>query len=64
MDEARALIGNAKLKIIPIDDMSEAADASVKVAKMVNMAKSMNLELNIALKKHDTPSDKYSTVCK
>lgn len=66
MEEARTLIAKSQMKIIPIDDMSAAADASVKLAKMVNLAKSMNVELNISLKKdaaRDKRRSKYAPEC-
>ena len=44
------MILDAKLKIIPIDDMSDAAEASVTVADICRLAKSLNLDIELTPK--------------
>ncbi|CAB0035380.1 unnamed protein product [Trichogramma brassicae] len=43
VDEAKALIANAGLKIVPVDDLDEAARIAVKLSTIVKLAQSANL---------------------
>lgn len=47
MDEAKVLIGSSGLKILPVSDLEEAARLSVKLSKIVEIAKDANLKLSI-----------------
>ncbi|EFN80454.1 Succinyl-CoA ligase [ADP-forming] subunit beta, mitochondrial [Harpegnathos saltator] len=59
--EAKALIADAKLKVFSIDDFAEAAETSVKLALMMNLAKSLNLDMNIITKSSGKESSTDST---
>lgn len=48
---------DAKLKIIPIDDMSAAAEASVSVADICRLARNLNLDIEL------TPKSTQNSVC-
>ena len=61
MNEAKALIVNAKLKIIPIDGMAEAAEAAVKVADLCRIAKELNLDIELSIK--SGTSDEKGETC-
>lgn len=50
MKEAKDLITKAKLKIVPIDDMALAAEASVKLVEIVQYAKKFNLDVSFSPK--------------
>ncbi|KAG7200532.1 hypothetical protein KM043_001095 [Ampulex compressa] len=50
--EAKALILEAKLKVISVDDFAKAAETSVKLALMVHLAKSLNLDVAFASKEN------------
>ncbi|XP_076650942.1 succinate--CoA ligase [ADP-forming] subunit beta, mitochondrial-like [Halictus rubicundus] len=49
VDEAKALIANAGLKIVPIDDLDEAARVAVKLSTIVKLAQSENLSVNFEI---------------
>ncbi|XP_011505101.1 PREDICTED: succinyl-CoA ligase [ADP-forming] subunit beta, mitochondrial isoform X2 [Ceratosolen solmsi marchali] len=49
VDEAKALIANAGLKIVPVDDLDEAARVAVKLSTIVKLAHSANLNVNFEL---------------
>ncbi|XP_046614958.1 succinate--CoA ligase [ADP-forming] subunit beta, mitochondrial-like [Neodiprion virginianus] len=49
VDEAKALIANAGLKIVPIDDLDEAARVAVKLSTIVKLAQSANLNVNFEI---------------
>ncbi|KZC10540.1 Succinyl-CoA ligase [ADP-forming] subunit beta, mitochondrial, partial [Dufourea novaeangliae] len=51
VNEAKVLIRDAQLKVISVDDFAEAAEAVVKLALMVNLANSLNLDINFTTKK-------------
>ncbi|XP_058802822.1 uncharacterized protein LOC131670862 [Phymastichus coffea] len=59
-DKGKQLIRDAKLKIIPIDDMAEAAEACVSVADICRLARNLNLDIELTPKappKKFTPSE-------
>merc|ERR1711953_14921 len=47
VDEAKVMIGSSGLKILPCSDLEEAARLSVKLSKIVEIAKDAHLTLNI-----------------
>ncbi|XP_023290222.1 uncharacterized protein LOC105696372 [Orussus abietinus] len=49
VDEAKALIANAGLKIVPVDDLDEAARIAVKLSTIVKLAHSANLNVNFEI---------------
>jgi len=49
VDEAKALIANAGLKIVPIDDLDEAARVAVKLSTIMKLAQSENLSVNFEI---------------
>jgi len=44
------LISDAKLEVISVDDFAQAAETSVKLALMMNLAKSLNLDIHFTAK--------------
>lgn len=48
--KAKQLILDAKLKVISVDDFAQAAETSVKLALMMNIAKSLNLDITFSAK--------------
>lgn len=46
MNEAKALIEKSKLRILPKDDLDEAAMLSVHLAQIVHLAKEAHLNVN------------------
>lgn len=61
MEEAKVLIRDARLKVISVDDFAEAAETVVKLASMVNLANSLNLDINFKSKQK---SDYETSNCK
>ena len=53
MDEAKVLIATSGMKILPISDLEEAARLSVKLSKIIAMAKDAHIDVKIAMP--DTP---------
>jgi len=49
VDEAKALIATAGLKIVPVDDLDEAARIAVKLSSIVKLAQSANLNVNFEI---------------
>merc|ERR1712119_66985 len=47
VDEAKVMIGSSGLKILPVDNLDEAARLAVKLSKIVEIAKDAHLTLNI-----------------
>merc|ERR1712158_23067 len=47
VDEAKVMIGSSGLKLIPVDNLDEAARLAVKLSKIVAMAKDAHVTLNI-----------------
>jgi succinyl-CoA synthetase beta subunit len=47
VDEAKVLIGSSGMKILPISDLEEAARLTVKLSKIVCMAKEANITVSI-----------------
>lgn len=50
MTKAKQLILDAKLKVISVDDFAKAAETSVKLATMMNIAKSSDLDITFSTK--------------
>ena len=49
VDEAKVLIGSSGMKILPVDNLEEAARLTVKLSKIVAMAKDAHIEVKIAM---------------
>jgi len=49
VDTAKVLIASAGLKILPTDDLDEAARLAVKLSNIVGMARSANLNINFEI---------------
>lgn len=47
VDEAKVLIAASGMKILPVSDLEEAARLSVKLSKIVEIAKETHLNINI-----------------
>merc|ERR1712079_188345 len=47
VDEAKVMIGSSGLKILPVDNLDEAARLSCKLSKIVEIAKETHLNINI-----------------
>ena len=47
VDEAKVLIGSSGMKILPVSDLEEAARLSVKLSKIVSMAKDAHISITI-----------------
>jgi len=47
VDEAKVLIGSSGMKILPVSDLEEAARLSVKLSKIVGMAKDAHINITI-----------------
>lgn len=50
MEKAKKLILDAKLKVFSEDDFAQAAATSVKMASMINLANSLNLDIAFSAK--------------
>ncbi|XP_053975375.1 succinate--CoA ligase [ADP-forming] subunit beta, mitochondrial-like [Hylaeus volcanicus] len=50
MEEGKVLIRDAKLKVISVDDFTQAAEAAVKLVTVVNLANSLNLDISFTSK--------------
>merc|ERR1712088_859981 len=53
VDEAKVMIGSSGMKILPINDLDEAARLAVKLSKIIAMAKDAHIDVKIAMP--DTP---------
>jgi len=49
VDDAKALIAMSNLKILPCDNLDEAAKMIVKLSSIVSLAKDANIDVNFAL---------------
>ncbi|GMR29843.1 hypothetical protein PMAYCL1PPCAC_00038, partial [Pristionchus mayeri] len=49
VDDAKALIANSKLRILPCDNLDEAAKMAVKLSNIVQMARDASLNVNFEL---------------
>ncbi|KAG0271273.1 beta' subunit, partial [Linnemannia exigua] len=49
VDEAKKLIAESGLRIITSDDLDDAASKSVKLSKMVNMAREAKINVSFEL---------------
>ena len=54
------MIKEAQLKVISVDDFAKAAESAVKLALMVQVAKSMNLDLIFMPKLSSTKKEEKS----
>lgn len=59
--EAKALIADSKIKVFSVDDFAGAAETAVKLALMMNLAKSLDLDISITAK---SPSKKVADCTK
>ncbi|XP_014469959.1 PREDICTED: succinyl-CoA ligase [ADP-forming] subunit beta, mitochondrial-like [Dinoponera quadriceps] len=48
--EAKIMMADSKLRFFSVDDFTAAAETSVKLALMMNLAKSLDLDINISMK--------------
>ncbi|KAL3281377.1 hypothetical protein HHI36_004587 [Cryptolaemus montrouzieri] len=49
VDDAKVLIGNSGLKILPVDNLDEAARLAVKLSSIVSLAKDAKLDVNFEM---------------
>lgn len=49
VDEAKVLIANSGLKILPCDNLDEAARLAVKLSSIVSLAKAARLDVNFEI---------------
>ncbi|XP_018320506.1 succinate--CoA ligase [ADP-forming] subunit beta, mitochondrial [Agrilus planipennis] len=49
VDDAKVLIANSGLKILPVDNLDEAARLAVKLSNIVKLAKSAKLDINFEM---------------
>ena len=49
MEEAKALLASSSLKILPADDLEEAASRSCKIAEIISLASSQKLDVNFSI---------------
>merc|ERR1739844_36839 len=51
VDEAKVMIGSAGMKILPVDNLDEAARLAVKLSKIVEIAKDAHVDLSFGAQK-------------
>ncbi|XP_055378190.1 succinate--CoA ligase [ADP-forming] subunit beta, mitochondrial-like [Condylostylus longicornis] len=49
VNEARELIKKSNMKILPRDDLSEAANLAVRLAEIVELARDVNIDVNFEI---------------
>ena len=49
VDEAKVMIGSSGMKILPVDNLDEAARLAVKLSNIVGIAKDAQLNVNFQL---------------
>ena len=49
VDEAKVMIGSAGLKILPVDNLDEAARLSVKLSSIMNIAREGHLNVKFEM---------------
>lgn len=49
MDDAKVLIASSGLKILPVDNLDEAARLVVKLSNIVSLARSAKLDVNFEI---------------
>lgn len=49
MDEAKLRIANSGMKILPVDNLDEAARLAVKLSEIVNLAREQHLGVNFEM---------------
>merc|ERR1712141_94960 len=59
VDEAKVMIGSSGMKILPVDNLDEAARLAVKISKIVEIAKDAAVDLSFGAKKD---SDELVTI--
>lgn len=52
------MISRAKLKVFVVEDFAQAAEAAVKLALLVNIANSLNLDIALTYKETSAKTDK------
>jgi hypothetical protein len=60
VDIARKMILDAKLKVFSVDEFTDAAEISVKLATMIKIAKSLHLDINYTI---ETPKNEGKKNC-
>lgn len=49
VNEAKLLIKNSKLRILPRDDLDEAANLAVHLAQIVHLAREVKMDVNFEI---------------
>ena len=49
VDEAKVMIGSSGMKILPVDNLDEAARLAVKLSNIVGIARDADLNVNFQL---------------
>lgn len=49
VDDAKVLIGSSGLKILPVDNLDEAARLAVKLSNIVSLARDAKLDVNFEI---------------
>ena len=49
VDEAKVMIGSSGMKILPVDNLDEAARLAVKLSNIVGIARDAHLDVNFQL---------------
>jgi len=49
VDEAKVMIGSSGMKILPVDNLDEAARLAVKLSNIVGIARDAQLDVNFQL---------------
>lgn len=49
MDDAKVLIASAAMKILPVDNLDEAARLVVKLSNIIGLARSAKLDINFEM---------------
>jgi len=49
VDEAKVMIGSSGMKILPVDNLEEAARLAVKISMVVGIARDADLNVNFQL---------------
>lgn len=49
MDDAKVLIASSGMKILPVDNLDEAARLAVKLSSIITLARSAKLDVNFEM---------------
>jgi len=49
VDEAKVMIGSSGMKILPVDNLDEAARLAVKLSKIVGIARTAHVDIKFEL---------------